>query len=177
VLNFKSHPETTKARPRIGLFCFSNPLYHGIIRDILTPMADLKIFAMRLLGFAVLSTMAVNAQLVPSPDVTNGFTNGRLWQKLDAGEKVFFLVGCQDALLLGSMTVTGDYTKIPEQLKWPELTPTEVSKELDLLYSEGANGPIPMIFALRYVRHKAAGDTPDQLQQLLASLRRIGAPK
>jgi hypothetical protein len=139
-------------------------------------MADATVLAKSFVVFVGLSLTAY-AQLAPSPDVTNGFTNGRLWQKLDAGEKVFFLVGCQDALLLGSMTVTGDYTKIPEQLKWPELTPIEISKELDLLYSEGANGPIPIIFAVRYVRRKAAGDTPDQLQQLLASLRHIGAPK
>ena len=133
--------------------------------------------AQLVLGLGLLSTVPACAQLAPSPDVTNGFTNGRLWQKLDTGEKVFFLVGCQDAMLLGSMTATSDYTKIPEQLKWPELTPTEIAKELDLLYSEGANGPIPIILALRYVRRKAAGDTPDQLQQLLASLRRIGVPK
>jgi hypothetical protein len=72
------------------------------------------------------------------------------------------------------MTVTSDYTKIPDQLKWPELTTEEIVKELDLLYSEGANGPIPIIVAIRYIRHKAAGDTPEELQQLLASMRRLG---
>jgi|ERR1700693_240821 len=131
----------------------------------------------RILGFAVLSLMAGYAQLAPGPDVTSGFTNGRLWLKYDTNAKTSFLVGCRDAMLLGSMTVTGDYAKIPEQLNWPELTTEEIAKELDLFYSEGANGPIPIIIAIRYVRHKASGDTPDQLQQLLASMRRLGTQK
>lgn len=136
-------------------------------------MAGAKGLAKYFVAFVGLSLSAY-AQLAPSPDVTSGFTNGRLWLKLTANEKAFFLIGCNDAMLLGSMMVTGDFAKIPDQLKWPELTTAEIVKELDLFYSEGANGPVPIILAVRYVRHKAAGDTPDQLQQLLASLRRIG---
>jgi hypothetical protein len=84
-------------------------------------------------------------------------------------------VGCRDALWYGNVVLLGgDYAKFPDELKFPELTTEETSKELDLFYSEGANGPVPIVLALRYVRHKANGDSSDKLQELLASLRRVG---
>lgn len=121
-----------------------------------------------------ISLLGAYAQLAPNQNVTSGFTNGRLWSILDLNSKRSFLVGCRDAFLLGSMTVTGDYSKIPDQLQFPSLMTDEVINELDSLYAEGANKPIPIVLALGYVKHKASGDTPEQLQELLASLRRIG---
>jgi hypothetical protein len=113
------------------------------------------------------------AQLAPSPLVTAGFTNGRLWAQFDHVTKQAFLAGCRDAFLYGTIFVAGDYANIPDELRFPDLTTSELVKELDLFYSEGANGPIPIIFAIRYARHRAIGDTPDKLQDLLTSMRRF----
>jgi len=103
--------------------------------------------------------------------------NGRLWATLDATTKSAFLLGMSDGMYFGSIfTGATEYAKVPEALKFPDLTRQEVSKELDLFYAEGANGPVPIVHALRYVRRKAKGDTVEQLQELLSSLRR-GASK
>ena len=59
--------------------------------------------------------------------------------------------------------------KVPDFLKTPSLSPKEVAKEIDSFYSEGTNGPIPIPYALHYVVRKAAGDTPAQLQEVMAS--------
>ena len=79
---------------------------------------------------------------------------------------------------MGSMfasipTGPSDYAKVPDELKFPNLQISEIVKELNLFYSEGANGPVPIVLALRYVRRKAAGDTPEQLQTLLSTIRRL----
>lgn len=128
--------------------------------------------------FACLTTLPLLsgfAQLAPGPQVTSGFTNGRLWMQLDHATKAAFLAGCRDAFLYGAFFVTGDYAKIPDELRFPSLTADELLRELDLFYSEGANGPIPIIFAIRYARHKAIGDGPGELQDLLASMRRFAS--
>src|SRR5579859_5178075 len=93
----------------------------------------------RILCFGALP-LGAYAQLAPGPDVTAGFTNGRLWLKLDDSTKHAFLVGCRDGFLMGAYQVAGgDYAKVPEALKFPELTTNEIAKEMDSFYSEGAN--------------------------------------
>jgi hypothetical protein len=72
------------------------------------------------------------------------------------------VVGRQDGLFFGSIilgTALGskDYESVPDLLKFPDLTRDEVIKELDLFYSEGANGPIPIVQAIHYVRRSICG--------------------
>ena len=127
----------------------------------------------RVICLALMPLAAGYSQHAPGPNITFGLSNGRLWLALDDITKAGFLVGCSDGLFLGSMLAgVKTYTDVPEQLKWPDLQNAEIVKELDLFYSEGANVPVPIVWAINYVRHKAMGDTPEQLQQLAASLRR-----
>jgi hypothetical protein len=135
----------------------------------------MKTITRRVACLAALPFLIGCAQLAPSPQVTTGFTNGRFWIQLDHSTKAAFLVGCRDSFLYGAFFVTGDYAKIPDELRFPDLTIDELVKEVDLFYLEGANGPIPIIFAVRYARHKAIGDAPEKLQELLASLRRFSS--
>jgi hypothetical protein len=122
------------------------------------------------------SPLVAPAQLAPRENVTAGYTNGRLWLDMpNNNTKTIYLLGCSDAFLSASRITALDKPKFADDLKLPNLTFPEIIKELDLFYSEGANGPIPIISGLDYVRHKAAGDSPEDLQFMLLSLRKVAA--
>jgi hypothetical protein len=106
--------------------------------------------------------------------LTLGLVNGRLWVHLSDQEKTVFLLGSNDALYrLALESNAKTYSEVPESLKPPPLQFAEVVRELDRFYSEGSNGPIPIENARLYIKRKAYGDSPQQLEMLLADLRKI----
>ncbi|MCU1247888.1 MAG: hypothetical protein JWQ49_917 [Edaphobacter sp.] len=59
-------------------------------------------------------------------------------------------------------------------LTWPETLETEeVISELDSFYSQGANGPVPIVLAISFVTQKAKGATADELGKFQAKLRSL----
>lgn len=108
-------------------------------------------------------------------DHTAGMTNGRSWKQFSRTTKDAYVSGLNNGNVL-TMMMYANFD--PKQLRsefalMPAgLTIGEVVDSLDLFFQEPTNAPIPVGFALTYVRRKAEGASEADLKELGATLRR-----
>lgn len=102
-----------------------------------------------------------------APCIAEDFLSGRTWNKLNSGEKTFYVYGVRDGTAndeKSSFAVAG-------------FTLGDFVKELDKLFAETENTNIAVVSALKYARMKLEGkSTKDRLEAYLIGLRGIFAP-
>jgi hypothetical protein len=106
---------------------------------------------------------------------TDGFPNGRLWEKLTDYEKLTYLIGFRDGLTMGAVGEVSS-TKFLEMIHEYYVHPftyKEQIAEIDKLYADRENILLPVISALQYSAGKLRGDlTKAQLEQMLINMRK-----
>jgi hypothetical protein len=110
--------------------------------------------------------------IVGSADLnrTNGMVNGRAWNEFNAAMKAGYLIGLSEGSEVVAAFATAGKDKadlLPSVLNFGE-----ISAALDLFYKEPTNAPVPVVFAVSYVKRKAEGASEAELKQLEADLRR-----
>lgn len=101
-------------------------------------------------------------------EVFSSVLNGRAWQTMDMERHIAYIHGIREGLELAKR----------EGLNWEYLyAPTgflfsELAKQIDIFYSDSANLRIPVLEAYIYTKRKLRGDSPKELADFEALLRR-----
>lgn len=105
---------------------------------------------------------------------TAGSWNGRFWRTLTEDQKITFLLGYSEGVLVAAMAESSDfehYRKVSDRL-WPRaLTVREVRDSLDQIYATPENGPIGLPNAVFIVVQRTNGVDEQTLQKKLADMR------
>jgi hypothetical protein len=130
--------------------------------------------------------MICQGQVIADQELTktDGYQNGRSWNRMSESMKIGYITGVADGQNAMSIAIfdglkNDGWSKRIETVlldvvnrSFPILTKGEIIKELDAFFSEGANGPISVYNALVWVTAKAHGATHEDLDALVAALRR-----
>lgn len=101
---------------------------------------------------------------------------GRFWQLLPDMAKLMYVQGAKDGIVLASAVDLTLGSKILRQLDAQGFFPGDYVKELDMLYQDRENLPIPLPFAYQYCAQKLKGElTKQQLEEQLMQLRKMTA--
>ena len=104
-------------------------------------------------------------------DHTNGSINGRAWKAFNPAMKAGYLLGLFEGSELVAEFVSNGKTK--QVLFNQSIKFGEVSVALDTFYTDTTNAPVPVIFAVSYVKRKAEGASEAELKELEAKYRRL----
>jgi len=118
------------------------------------------------------------------PDLlkTRGWGNGRYWEKLDQDAKIQHLYGIEAGIFLYAEELSARTKSESElnriQAQTNELSVagfkfSDVAQQVDSFFADRANIRIPVAYAYLYSVKRMSGDTPENLERYLASLRRI----
>jgi hypothetical protein len=103
--------------------------------------------------------------LASTPDsFSAGYTNGRGWAAMPIAVKVGYIVGFSQGT---------EYVKNGSHLLPTSLTFGEIALAIDAFYKDSTNAPMPVPFAIRYVKRKAEGATEAELNTMQASFRKM----
>ena len=144
-------------------------------------MKKLLVFTLLLLPVQPLAPTQI--QTMPDIAFTEGMPNGRFWSRRTLDEKRVWLVGYSDGIKTAAAFV---YAAEPanEPLRQAildlqptsDLTPVEIVQGMNHFYQDTPeNAPVPLGAAMHYVKRKASGSTPSELDEIAARLRRAWA--
>jgi hypothetical protein len=110
-----------------------------------------------------------------TPLRTGGVSNGRLWNMLDnSAIKELFVIAANEGFIAQYMQITCS-DKAPSDFIAVSLTRKEEVAALDEFYKEPVNAPIPIVYAIGWVRSKAAGSSETELKGFEQKLRALAA--
>jgi len=102
-----------------------------------------------------------------SADFTAGMSNGRGWRKFPNEMKIAYIAGIYDAAKVLSM--------ICKEAGFLGGTTTgQTVQALDGFYTDGLNGSITVVGAMRYLERKSQGATEEELRKMISDLRAGG---
>lgn len=106
---------------------------------------------------------------------TGGMSNGRMWNSIDEGSKVFYISGVYDSLMLKSLTKSAPPSG--DNMPWAiGFMIKDYVNELNKLYRDGSNIRIPVPLAVDYCTVVLKGQTKkDDLETQLISLRKLAS--
>ncbi len=103
-----------------------------------------------------------------SAQVSSFVGNGRAWQILGMQSRITYISGINNGLLLAKREGLDDeYLELPTGFKMSDFV-----KQIDNFYSDSANLRIPIIEAYVYINRRLKGDSPKELADFEALLRR-----
>jgi len=121
------------------------------------------------------------AAATPDPDISKGLWNGRFWRAITQPYRITLIVGLRDELALLAATLalhdkSGALLELEKQWQSESTgagsTNGEICEELNRIYSDPANRPIPIVIAYEIAIHRFQGWTEDQIGPLLENARR-----
>jgi hypothetical protein len=102
----------------------------------------------------------------------NGYLTGKAWKQWPEDVKTGYLIGFYDGLRYPSSVSNLDTDLFHTSLNYGELR-----TEVDSFFKEPSNAPLPIFAGLRYVSQKAKGATTGELEEYLATVRKVYAEK
>ncbi|GEM_PF-2461409 len=134
-----------------------------------------------------------SGQQTPQPDLLHTparvgtipyrWTNGNAWLSLDSGARVAYLVGLQEGIVLdvrenwqGLPAKSRDeIVRVAGNITVGGVTFGDLSEQIDAVYTDAQNLPIPIADAYLYALRKLKGEPEARLKQYLATLRKTYA--
>jgi|ERR1700736_1887885 len=108
--------------------------------------------------------------------------NGRTWHQVSEQERILFLNGLQDGIILASRELSADplsadpdVARIQRALNATVVKGfhfSDIAKQVNAFYADSANIKIPIIEAYKYSLEKLKGGTSDYLRQMIVELRK-----
>jgi hypothetical protein len=105
---------------------------------------------------------------------TEGFINGRAWEKIDLQAQITYLAGVQEGAMF---LVNREPSAHPEEFTWvlnnlwAGLT-AEIAPQITAFYKDRSNIRVPVVYAFTYVAKKVKGASRKELDDYSAMLRR-----
>jgi hypothetical protein len=97
-----------------------------------------------------------------------GCANGRAWRTLNSKDRLYFIGGIQEGLILARREGLG-----AERIRMPQgFTISDFIEQIDKFYSDSANLRIPIIEVYVYAIKKLKGESSKDLSNLETSLRK-----
>lgn len=118
------------------------------------------------------SPVTVQGQRIDNDDFTLGRTNGRGYLKLDMQARVALLAGIDDGMVFLADEGIVPIEKV-NRYTVPGFYVSDFATQLNAFYKDTANIRIPVTYAYNYAARKSKGESPRDLENFLANLRKI----
>jgi hypothetical protein len=108
------------------------------------------------------------------------WSNGNAWLSLDSGAKVAYLVGLQEGIVLGvreswqglPAKSREEILRVAGNITVAGVTFGDLSEQIDAVYTDVQNLPIPIADVYLYASRKLKGEPEARLKEDLATLRK-----